>query len=381
MAPDDGTPRSARRVGIKDVAARAGVANATVSRVLSGSTDVRADLRERVLRAAGELDYQPDILAQSLRRGATRQVGFIADDLSNHLIADIATGAESVLRAHGYSLLVMNSERDIALDPANLRVLHARRVDALMMCPVEEDDPDTLAALRGVGVPLCVVEGDLPPSVAASYVHSDHRDGMAHALRHLVDLGHRRITVIAGPVRYRSARQRALGLQDVASEDRHGLTLRHVETELTPRAARDATLAALDVASPPTAIATGGDGSLPGVIAAIDDLGLALGEDLSLVTSDPGDLGPVFRPPLAAITRDGALIGATAAQLLLERLVEPRLGPRTVILPTVFEPRASVGPPPGDGIGPGAVRSPAGTPGAPRRPRPATPRSGTTPPR
>ena len=70
-----------RRVVIKDVAARAGVAIATVSRVLSGSTDVRADLRERVLRAAAELDYQPDILAQSLRRGATRSVGFIADDL------------------------------------------------------------------------------------------------------------------------------------------------------------------------------------------------------------------------------------------------------------------------------------------------------------
>ena len=67
-----------------------------------------------MLAAAAELGYQPDILAQCLRRGATRSMGFIADDLSNHLIADIATGAESVLRAHGYSLLVMNSE----LDPA-----------------------------------------------------------------------------------------------------------------------------------------------------------------------------------------------------------------------------------------------------------------------
>ncbi|MET0773114.1 MAG: LacI family DNA-binding transcriptional regulator [Candidatus Limnocylindrales bacterium] len=378
MPPDDRTHRPARRVGIKDVAARAGVANATVSRVLSGSADVRADLRERVLRAAAELDYQPDILAQSLRRGATRQVGFIADDLSNHLIADIATGAESVLRAHGYSLLVMNSERDPTLDPANLRVLHARRVDALMMCPVEEDDPDTVAALRAINVPLCVIEGDLPPSVPASYVHSDHRDGMAHALRHLVGLGHRRIAVVAGPVRYRSARQRALGLEDVAGERRRGLVLHHVETELTPQAARASTRAALDVPGPPTAIATGGDGSLPGVIAAIDDLGLAIGEDISLVTSDPGDLGPVFRPPLAAITRDGALIGATAAELLLERIVDPRTGARTVILPTVFEPRASVGRVPAR-RGAGPVRSPAGTPGALPRPRPATPRSGTTP--
>lgn len=380
MSTDEQTPRPGRRVGIRDVAARAGVANATVSRVLSGSADVRVDLRERVLRAAAELDYQPDILAQSLRRGATRQVGFIADDLSNHLIADIATGAESVLRARGYSLLVMNSERDPALDPANLRVLHARRVDALMMCPVEEDDPDTVAALGAVGVPLCVVEGDQPASVPASYVHSDHRHGMATALRHLVGLGHRRITLVAGPLRYRSARQRALGLRDVASEHPADLLLRHVETELTPVAARAATLAALDGPSPPTAIVTGGDGSLPGVIEAIEELGLAMGDDLSLVTSDPGDLGPVFRPPLAAITRDGALIGATAAELLLERLTDAHLGPRTVILPTVFEPRASVGPAPD--APPGSdpdVRSRAGTRDAPRRPRPATRPSGTTP--
>jgi LacI family transcriptional regulator len=374
MPPDDRTVPPARRIGIRDVAARAGVANATVSRVLSGSTDVRADLRERVLRAAAELDYQPDILAQSLRRGATRQVGFIADDLSNNLIADIATGAESVLRARGYSLLVMNSERDPALDPANLRVLHARRVDALMMCPVEEDDPDTVAALRSTSVPLCVIEGDLPPSVPASYVLSDHRGGMAHALRHLVDLGHRRISVVAGPVRYRSARERALGLEDVAKDKVAGLVLDHVQTELDPQAARAATRAALEASPRPTAIATGGDGSLPGVIAAIDDLGLTIGADISLVTSDPGDLGPVFRPPLAAITRDGALIGATAAALLLERLIDPRTAPRTVILPTVFEPRASVG------RGPASpVRSPAGTPGAPRRRHPGTPRSGTTP--
>ncbi|MFN8520777.1 MAG: substrate-binding domain-containing protein [Chloroflexota bacterium] len=175
-----------------------------------------------------------------------------------------------------------------------------------------------------------------------------------------------------------SRTQRALGLRDVAAGSHEGLELRHVETELTVDAARSATLAALRVASPPTAVATGGDGSLPGVIAAIDELGLTLGRDLSLVTSDPGDLGPVFRPPLAAITRDGAAIGATAAQLLLERIAQPGLEPRMVVLPTTFEARASVGPAPAEASG-RPVRPPAGSPDAPRRPRRATPRSGTTP--
>lgn len=349
MTEEGNAAKPGRRVGIKDVAARAGVAIATVSRVLSGHTDVRADLRERVLRAAAELDYQPDILAQSLRRGATRSVGFITDDLSNYLIADIATGAESVLRREAHSLLVMNSERDPALDPANIRVLRARRVDALMMCPVEEDDPATVAALRSLDVPLCIVEGDQPTAVPASYVVSDHRSGMASALRHLVSLGHRRIAVVAGPQRYRSARERARAIEDVNVEGHRGVRLRHVEVELTTADAAAATVALLRAAEPPTAIATGGDGSLPGIIAGIETVGLEIGSQLSLVTSDPGDLGAVFRPPLAAIVRDGAAIGATAAQLLLERIVDPSLPPRSVMLPARYEPRASVGPPPRHG--------------------------------
>ena len=221
-----------RRTGIRDVAARAGVGIATVSRVLSGSAEVRADLRDRVLAAAAELDYQPDVVAQSLRRGASRSMGFVADDLANHTIADIATGAESVLRAHGHSLLVVNSELDPTLDPVNVRVLRSRRVDALMMCPVEEDHPDTVAALVDLDIPLCVIEGDQPASVPASYVHSDHRAGAAAALRHLVAMGHRDLALITGPTRYRSARQRLLAIEDVAVGSPPETTFVHRAVEL-----------------------------------------------------------------------------------------------------------------------------------------------------
>src|SRR5688572_16506403 len=167
-----GGSRRDRRVGLRDVANRAGVGLATASRVLSGRSNVNAQMRERVMKAAEDLGYQPDILAQSLRRGATRSVGFIADDLSNHLVADIATGAERRLRAEGYSLLVMNSEMDPAVDALNVRVLRARRVDALMMAPVEEDDPELVRELVAFDGPVVNVEGALPDDVPASYVHS-----------------------------------------------------------------------------------------------------------------------------------------------------------------------------------------------------------------
>lgn len=338
-----------RRVGIRDVAARAGVGIATVSRVLSGKGDVHPDLQVRVLAAAQELGYQPDILAQSLRRGATRSVGFIADDLADHLIADIATGAESVLRAHGYSLLVMNSELDATLDPANIRVLQARRVDALMMCPVEEDDPETVEALRGLDIPLCVIEGDQPDSVRASYVHSDHRAGAASALRHLLSLGHRRLALLTGPTRYRSARQRRLGLDDVASEVGVGVRLVHRTAEVNPEDAQESAGELLLGPERATALVVGGDRMLLGVLRALDAAGLEPGRDVSLVTSDPIAIATMFRPPLASITRDGPGLGRCAAELLLRRIEAPETPVESVLLPTAYEPRASVGPPPGSG--------------------------------
>jgi LacI family transcriptional regulator len=336
-------------VGIKDVASRAGVAIATVSRVLSGSMEVRADLRERVLTAAAELDYQPDVLAQSLRRGATRSMGFVADDLANHTIADIATGAESVLRAHRHSLLVMNSERDPSLDALNVRVLRSRRVDALMMCPVEEDDPATVATLRDLDIPLCVIEGDQPASVRASYVHSDHRAGAANAMRHLVQLGHTTIALITGPARYRSARQRLLAIEDVAAGVAPGVSFLHRQVELDADDAEAAMAGLLSLDTRPTAVLVGGVRILVGVLRAIESARLELGRDISFVTTDPVSVASVFRPPLASITRDSFGVGRRAAEVLLERLSDPSMSPTTSLLPTVYEPRASVGPPPDPG--------------------------------
>ncbi len=101
-----------KRASMREVAELADVAISSVSRVLSEHPDVSAEMRERVLAAVAELEYEPDFLAQSLRRGATLSVGYVVGDISNPLIATITSGAESVLRSAGYSMLLMNSEND-----------------------------------------------------------------------------------------------------------------------------------------------------------------------------------------------------------------------------------------------------------------------------
>ena len=179
-----------RRIGIRDVAQRAGVAISTVSKVFSGKGEVMPALRMRVLTAAAELGYQPNYVAQSLRRGATDLIGFVASDLSDPFSAEIVAGAEFVLRPAGYALLVMSSNHDPEIDAANVRTLNSRRVDAVLVSPSREDDRGLLTALAEFDGPIVAIESELRGPLAVDAVCADHRAGMRDAVEHLVRLGH-----------------------------------------------------------------------------------------------------------------------------------------------------------------------------------------------
>src|SRR4029450_3031819 len=142
---------------MREVAERAGVAMSSVSRVLSGHPDVSRAMSEKVMRAVEELDYQPDILAQSLRRRETLSVGFVVGDISNPLIAEIVTGVESTLHTNGYSMLLTNSLGDPRLEAAHIQLLYHRRVDGLVISVLDETHPDTMVQLRDLEIPVVVL--------------------------------------------------------------------------------------------------------------------------------------------------------------------------------------------------------------------------------
>ena len=162
---------------MREVADLADVAISSVSRVLSGHPDVSAAMRDRVLAAVEQLEYEPDFLAQSLRRGQTLSVGFVLADISNPLMADIVLGAEAAMRSAGYSLLLMNSENQPELDIAHIRFFQSRRVDGMILSLTSDDDPGIRELLRGLDVPIVLVDRTLPPEYRASAVYNDHADG------------------------------------------------------------------------------------------------------------------------------------------------------------------------------------------------------------
>ncbi|MEZ0239158.1 MAG: LacI family DNA-binding transcriptional regulator, partial [Chloroflexota bacterium] len=201
-----------KRASMREVADLADVAISSVSRVLSGHPDVSAEMRDRVLAAVAELDYEPDFLAQSLRRGATLSVGYVVGDISNPLIATITLGAEAALRSAGYSMLLMNSENEPELDAAHIRFFQARRVDGMILSLASDRAQSTIDAIAQVDVPVVLIDRDLPAELRASIVRNDHRTGMRSAVDHLLDLGHRRIALITGGLDLWPVRERLAGM-------------------------------------------------------------------------------------------------------------------------------------------------------------------------
>ncbi len=334
-----------RRIGIRDVAQRAGVAISTVSKVFSGRGEVMPALRVRVLSAASELGYQPNYVAQSLRRGATDLIGFVASDLSDPFSAEIVAGAEFILRPAGYALLVMGSNHDPAVDAANVRHLNSRRVDSILVSPSREDDSGLLAALSEFDGPIVALESELRAHLAVDAVCADHRRGMGEAIEHLVGLGHRRIAALTGPLARRSGRERLAGLLDGLRA--HGLEDRAlpIATEHDAEAAEATVLQILDGSAPPTALLACGLPLLVGAMRAIDRRGLAVGRDLALVGWDDAPLAELSHPPIAVVDRDPRGLGAAAAALALKRLghggARDEAPARIEIRPARFIPRAS----------------------------------------
>jgi LacI family transcriptional regulator len=321
------------KVGMREVAKRAGVAISSVSRVLTDSPDVSEVMRNRVLDAVAALGYERDLLAMSMRTGATQSIGFVAINVSNPVIATNSVGAENELSKSGYSLLISNSQGNPELDADYIKHFASRRVDGLILSITDEENPRTLEMLRAFKKPIVLIDRELPSDIPAGAVLHDHASGVMPAAQHLINLGHRRIVLISGAPRVRPSRERALALKAAAKSNPD------VKVTLIPGGyseihGYETTLKIMREPNPPTAIFVGGNQILVGVLRALRELKLKVPTDVSLVTCDDLPLAEFIDPPLARVTRDAMNVGEKAAELLLEQINGAE--PRTIILPTSF---------------------------------------------
>ena len=332
-----------RRASMREVAQLAGVAMSSVSRVLSGHPDVSAVMQARVQAAVAELCYQPDLLAQSLRRQETMTIGFAVGDISNPLFAQIVSAAENRLRGAGYSMLLTNSEGSPALDAAHIQLLAQRRVDGIILSVSDEHDRPTLDAVARLDVPVVVLDRNVDVGNAV-HVYTDHRHGMQQAVAHLLDLGHRDIAMINGQL-MRPVEERQAALEACYEERGLPSTYRILHGTFSVDYGARAAEELLSDETPPTAIIAGGNQLMLGALRVLHSRGLRLGRDVSFVGCDDIPISELYAPPVAVVRRDTAAIGRSAAELMLARL-RGADDVQDVTLPTEFIARPSCGPVP-----------------------------------
>jgi LacI family transcriptional regulator len=339
----DGAYLQRGRVNMREVAERAGVAMSSVSRVLSDHPDVSKAMRQRVLLAVDDLGYQPDLLAQSLRRQETRTIGFAIGDISNQPFLEIVAAAEARFREAGYSLLLTNSEGHADQDSINIGLLAQRRVDGVILSVNDERDEATVKALSRLDIPVVVLDRNL--NVGRSlHVYTDHQPGMRNAVNHLLDLDHRRVAMINGqPMRPVNERRAALE----ACWRARGLppTYQLLEGTLSVEYGQRATSQLLSQPEPPTAIIAAANQIMLGALRVLHARGIRLGEEISFVGCDDVPVSEFYDPPIAVVRRDQGAIGRAAADLMLDALQDPGFR-ADIVVPTEFVARPSCGRPP-----------------------------------
>lgn len=310
---------TAPRPRIEDVAAAARVSTATVSRVLNG-LKVREPARQQVLAAVEVLGYVPHAGARALTLHRTGTVGAIVPTLDNAIFASAINALQRRLADDGLQLLIATSDYDPQAETAQAETLVARGIDALVLCG-QGQQPQLLDFLRRRGLPWVHVM-TLDPSPASLCVGFDNRRAMARAASHLIDLGHRRIAVLAGHTRDNDrARARLEGARDALQAA--GLALppqRVVESRYALAEAREGLRRLLSVRPPPTAVLCGNDVLAFGALLEAQHLGIAVPAQLSIVGFDDLELARHLEPALTTMRVPSEAMWSLAAQRLIAAL-------------------------------------------------------------
>jgi DNA-binding LacI/PurR family transcriptional regulator len=328
---------------MQHVAERAGVSTALVSLVMRNAPNVSDLRRERVLRAAAELGYRPNVLARNLASRQTRTVGVVLNDLHNPFFAEMVDELESVADEAGYRILLGNGRRTRSGEAATVETLLQFRVDGLVLVGTIMKTSEIEEVARSAAV---TIVGRTARTDSLDSVNNDESVGARLAVDHLVALGHRAIAHIGGGSGA-GARARQRGYERAMRA--HGLDDEIVMsggdfTEQSGYAAAEVLLARPE---PPTAIFAANDLSAVGALDCVEDAGHVVPDDISIVGYDNTALAAMHHVSLTTIDQPRTHLGQMAMTLLLERMSGERTEPVHHVVAPELVVRATSGLPPG----------------------------------
>ncbi len=306
---------------VKEVAKRAEVSVGTVSNVLTGTTAVSSELRERVLAAVRELDYHPDYVARSLKLRHTMMLGMIISDVTNPFFSSLVRGAEDAALEKNYLLLTFNTDDRVEREKRALEVLRSRKADGILLVVAPQDgDYEHISETIALGTPVVCLDR-VPPHIKVDSVTVDNIGAARNCVRHLIERGHRRIGIITGSPALQTSRQRLQGYQSALAE---------AGIPISPELIREGTFRTssghalgkelLSIPQCPTAIFSSNGLMALGVLKAIEELGLTCPDDVALAVFDDLPMADIIQPHLTTVAQPSYQMGYRGAELLIKKI-------------------------------------------------------------
>jgi LacI family repressor for deo operon, udp, cdd, tsx, nupC, and nupG len=330
---------------IYEVAKRAGVSTATVSRVMSGQKNVvSAATRRRVMRAVEQLGYTPNSAAKNLRTLRTRKLLVTVPDIANPFFALILQGIEDAAQREDYAVLLGDTQHDAVREDRYAQMLRRKEADGLIF--LGHRLPPEAEAIVAASAPRCapVVNGcEFSPGLGVPSVHIDNGKAAHEVLDYLYTLGHRRIGVITGPLVSPLSRDRLRGAMDCAKAAGLADRLITVNGDFSVGSGVAAAERLLQAKTPPSAIFCFNDEMAMGVIETARRHGVRIPDQLSVVGFDDIRFARHTDPALTTVAQPMREIGEGCVRLLLEILRGQAIEPVSITLPHELTIRGSTG--------------------------------------
>lgn len=310
------------QVTIKDIARELGISPSTVSRALKDHPDISAETKKAVNELAERLNYQPNIVALSLRQKKTNTIGVIIPEIVNTFFSTVISGIEDVAYEAGYNVILAQSNESYQREVTDMKALFNSRVDGMLLSLSRETTNfDHIESIISKGVPI-VLYDRFYNNPHLSKVIVDDYVGAKEAVLHLIEQGCKRIAHLEGAPNLIISKDRLRGYQDALSES--NLEIRENYTVVCPnnsfeegqRAAQK--LLALSV--PPDAIFATNDPMAMGAILAIKEKGLSIPDDVAVVGFSNYFFAQITDPSLTSVDQPGFEMGQEAARLLIRQI-------------------------------------------------------------
>jgi LacI family transcriptional regulator len=313
---------------IRDVAARAGVSVATVSRVLNGNGYVNKETARRVRRAIQELNYRPNMVARGLANRKTGTLAVILPDIKNPFFSELARAVEDTARTGGFTVIFCNSDDLGSREKSYIEVLRQKYIDGIIIASNTLGKAD-VAYINDNDIPLVVL--DRGPGVGDCAVfRAKNADGAKMAVRHLLDAGCRKVAHIAGPEELVTARERLKGYREVAGAFPWFDESLIVPGRFSVEGGKEAVRRLLERHPDVDGIFAGNDLMAIGALKALQRMGIKVPDQVSICGFDGVEMTEWTEPELTTVAQPIYEMGAEATRYLIDR-VRGKAEPKAVV--------------------------------------------------